>query len=33
MDTDLQAFLAKHVRPYDPETDDYERPPFAVDIK
>jgi len=33
MDSDLQAFLAKHVRPYDPETDDYERPPFAADIK
>jgi len=30
---DLEAFLAKHVRPYDPETDDYERPPFAADIK
>jgi DNA modification methylase len=33
MNSDLQAFLAKHVRPYDPETDDYERPPFAADIK
>lgn len=33
MDTDLQAFLAQHVRPYGPETDDYERPPFAADIK
>lgn len=30
---DIQAFLAQHVRPYDPETDDYERPPFAADIK
>lgn len=33
MDSDLQAFLAQHIRPYDPETDDYERPPFAADIK
>jgi DNA modification methylase/predicted RNA-binding Zn-ribbon protein involved in translation (DUF1610 family) len=33
MDSDLEAFLAKHVRPYDPETDDYDRPPFAADIK
>lgn len=33
MDSDLQAFLAQHVRRYDPETDDYERPPFAADIK
>ena len=30
---DLSAFLKKHVRPYDPATDDYERPPFAADIK
>ncbi|MGI8601809.1 MAG: DNA methyltransferase [Verrucomicrobiales bacterium] len=30
---DLPTFLKKHVRPYDPATDDYERPPFAVDIK
>lgn len=30
---DLQTFLEKHVRPFDPETDDYERPPFAADIK
>jgi hypothetical protein len=29
----LQDFLAKHVTPYDPATDDYERPPFAADIK
>ena len=29
----LAEFLAKHVKPYDPETDDYERPPFAEDIK
>lgn len=31
--SDLAAFLQKHVRPYDPATDDYERPPFAADIK
>lgn len=29
----LAAFLATHVTPYDVETDDYERPPFAADIK
>ena len=32
-DPSLKEFLAKHVRPYDPETDDYDRPPFAADIK
>jgi len=26
-------FLSRHVKPYDPATDDYERPPFAADIK
>ncbi len=30
---ELAKFLARHVRPYDPATDDYERPPFAADIK
>jgi hypothetical protein len=29
----LAEFLARHVKPYDPETDDYDRPPFAEDIK
>jgi hypothetical protein len=29
----LAEFLAKHVKPYDPATDDYERPPFSEDIK
>ncbi|MCX5676473.1 MAG: DNA methyltransferase [Planctomycetota bacterium] len=29
----LAEFLARHVKPYDPATDDYERPPFAADIK
>ena len=29
----LAEFLAKHVTPYDPATDDYDRPPFAEDIK
>ncbi len=29
----LKEFLAKHVHPYDPETDDYDCPPFAADIK
>ena len=28
----LAAFLLKHVRPYDPATDDYERPPLSVDV-
>ena len=32
-DDSIAAFLAKHVRPYDAATDDYERPPFAEDIK
>ena len=29
----LDEFLKKHIKPYDPATDDYERPPFAADIK
>ena len=29
----LAEFLARHVTPYDPATDDYERPPFTADIK
>jgi hypothetical protein len=29
----LADFLARHVRPYDPAKDDYDRPPFAADIK
>jgi DNA modification methylase len=29
----LAEFLDKHAKPYDPTTDDYERPPFAEDIK
>ena len=29
----LKAFFAKHARPYDAASDDYERPPFAADIK
>lgn len=31
--TSLEQFLARHATPYDPETDDYDRPPFAEDIK
>ena len=31
--SDLSLFLARHVKPYDPATDDYERPAFAADIK
>ncbi len=29
----LVEFLARHVTPYDAETDDYDCPPFAADIK
>jgi DNA modification methylase len=29
----LQEFLTRHATAYDPVSDDYERPPFAVDIK
>ena len=29
----LADFLARHAKPYHPATDDYERPPFAADIK
>ena len=29
----LSDFLARHVRRYDPANDDYDRPPFAADIK
>jgi DNA modification methylase len=32
-DQALRDFVAKYARPYDPETDDYDRPPFAADIK
>lgn len=29
----LAAYLDRHVTPYEPTTEDYERPPFAADIK
>jgi len=29
----LKDFIGKYAKPYDPETDSYERPPFAADIK
>jgi DNA modification methylase len=29
----LTAFIAKHARPYDPATDDYDRQPFTSDIR
>ena len=32
-DQALRDFVAKYARPYDPEADDYDRPPFAADIK
>ena len=32
-DQALHDFVAKNARPYDPATDDYDRPPFAADIK
>ena len=28
----LKEFLAEHVRPYDPETDDYDRQPSSADV-
>lgn len=31
--TELDQFLTRYIKSYDPETDDYERPPFAADIK
>jgi predicted RNA methylase/predicted RNA-binding Zn-ribbon protein involved in translation (DUF1610 family) len=30
---DLQAFLTRHATPYDPASDTYRRPPFAVPVK
>src|SRR5882724_6675484 len=32
-DQSLRDFVAKYARPYDPESDDYDRPPFAVDVQ
>ncbi len=32
-DKALQDFIAQYARSFDPETDDYDRPNFAVDIK
>jgi hypothetical protein len=29
----LQEFIARHAKPYDPASDDYDRPPFSADIK
>ncbi|MBU1744060.1 MAG: site-specific DNA-methyltransferase [Proteobacteria bacterium] len=29
----LEEFLKRHIKPYDPASDDYDRPPFAADIK
>jgi DNA modification methylase len=29
----LADFIAKHAKPYDSETDTYDRPPFTADIK
>ena len=29
----MRVSFAKHVRPFDPATDTYDRPPFAADIK
>jgi hypothetical protein len=33
MDADIAAFIARHGKPYDPETDEYERAPFVADIR
>jgi len=32
-DQSLRDFVATYARPYDPESDVYDRPPFAADIK
>jgi hypothetical protein len=32
-DQALRDFVTKYAKPYDPESDDYDRPPFAADIK
>ena len=32
-DQALRNFAEKYARPYNPESDDYYRPPFAADIK
>jgi 16S rRNA G966 N2-methylase RsmD len=32
-DQALRNFVEKYARPYNPESDDYDRPPFAADIK
>jgi DNA modification methylase len=32
-DADIAAFIARHGKPYDPETDDYQRTPFVADIR
>ena len=32
-DSDVAAFIAKYGKPYDPETDDYNREPFIADIR
>jgi DNA methylase len=32
-DQALRDFVAKYASPYDPASDDYDRPPFAADIK
>src|SRR5262245_56432048 len=29
----LADFIARHSKPYDPEADNYDRPPFAADLK
>ncbi len=30
---EIREFIERYGRPYDPETDDYDRPPFVSDIK
>jgi hypothetical protein len=32
-EAEVTAFIARHGRPYDPETDDYHREPFIADIR
>src|SRR5262249_17822936 len=32
-DAEIAEFIARYGKPYDPETDDYERAPFVADIR
>ena len=32
-DQALRDFVTKYARPYDPESDDYDQPPFAANVR